>query len=252
MEKKRSKITVRRQNYRTKFSGNFILYVEGRNTEPSYFELLKRTNCKVCPVTVKGSGISKCVDFVKEAQRKYDKLSETQRKKYTQRWLVFDYDGHNDFEEGVKLGRSYGFNVAFSSMCIEYWFVLHFQNHDGQPIPMNGKSHSKAQIEIINKHIEAYNKKFKASIPLYDDTSKVIEEEFFELMLAIDPVTHNRRIEDACLRAESIHSLKRKSGQEFSESVTNLYQLLIELGVFVKVKEMTKGKSEVERWRLSI
>lgn len=251
MAKRRTKTEISRKGTRSKFAGNFILYVEGRNTEPSYFDLLKRANCKVCPVTIKGSGISKCVDFVNNAKAKYDKIPEKQKKKYAQRWLVFDYDGHSDFDAGIKLGRSLGFNVAFSSMCIEYWFVLHFQQHDGTPIPLKGTSHSKAQIEIINRHIKAYNKKNGASVPLYDDSSKVIEESFFELMMAVDPNTHNRRVEDACSRAESIHNTKKVNGQEFSESVTSMYQLLIELGVLTKKKEIKNGE-KVEVWRVSM
>lgn len=41
--------------------------------------------------------------------------------------MIFDYDGHDDFWDAIKFARKNGFQVAFSSMCIEYWFVLHFE-----------------------------------------------------------------------------------------------------------------------------
>ncbi len=115
-------------------------------------------------------------------------------------------------------------------MCIEYWFLLHFQDQDGSPIPMIGDSHSKAQIQAINKHLGTYNKKAVVSVALYDADSKTVGEDFFELMLADDPVTHQSRIVTAFERAKSIHEHKLAIGAEFNESVTTMYQLLLALG----------------------
>ena len=89
------------------------------------------------------------------------KGSKEEKEKYSGKWMIFDYDGHDDFWDAIKFARKNGFQVAFSSMCIEYWFVLHFENHDGNPIPIKEGSHSKAQIEMINKYIGQYNKKNK-------------------------------------------------------------------------------------------
>ena len=52
-----------------------------------------------------------------------------------------------------------------------------------------------------------------------------------ELMLSIDPNTKHRRIEDAFERAKKIHDSKKGNGCEFDESVTTIYELLLELGV---------------------
>ena len=49
----------------------------------------------------------------------------------TIKWLVYDCDGHEDFADSVKVAREYGFRVAFSQ----------------------------AQIDLVNKAIELYNKK---------------------------------------------------------------------------------------------
>ena len=51
------KAVTSRKNQGTRKVNKVILYCEGRNTEPSYFELLKRNNCKVVPVVVPGHGI---------------------------------------------------------------------------------------------------------------------------------------------------------------------------------------------------
>ena len=230
MARDHSHSNILRKNQNTKKPQKILLYVEGRNTEPSYFDLLKRSNCTQIPVPVRGRGIGACVDFVNEAMGKYNSLPAKGKAKYKQKWLVFDNDGHDDFAEGVKLARQNGFRVAFSNMCIEYWFMLHFYNHDGTAIPLKGNSHSKAQIEEINKFIERYNKKNNANIKSYDEESKQVEEDFFDLMLAIDPTTHHHRIVDACQRAKTIHQVKRRDGAEFQESVTTMYELMEELG----------------------
>ena len=65
----------------------------------------------------------------------------------------------------------------------------------------------------------------------YNIGSKKVEEDFFELMLAIDPVTNNRRIVDAYQRAKRIHASKKNNGAEYIESVTTMYDLLAQIGV---------------------
>lgn len=225
------KAVTSRKNQGTRKVNKVILYCEGRNTEPSYFELFKKNNCKVVPVVVPGHGIGSCVEFVEEANKKYNCLSKVQRNKYSQKWLVYDCDGHEDFAVSIKIARKYGFRVAFSNMCIEYWFVLHFYDMDGQPIPMKGFSHSQSQIDLVNKAIELYNKKALVKVKLYDSESKAVEEDFFELMMAFHPETHNQRLVDAYNRAKAIHETKKVQGAEFTESVTTMYELIKELGV---------------------
>ena len=225
------KAVTSRKNQGTRKVNKVILYCEGRNTEPSYFELFKKNNCKVVPVVISGHGIGSCVEFVEEANKKYNCLSKVQRNKYSQKWLVYDCDGHKDFAVSIKIARKYGFRVAFSNMCIEYWFVLHFYDMDGQPRPMKGFSHSQAQIDLVNKAIELYNKKASVKVKLYDSESKAVEEDFFELMMAFHPETHNQRLVDAYNRAKAIHETKKVQGAEFTESVTTMYELIKELGV---------------------
>ena len=231
MARNHSKTVTLRRNQATRKVNKVILYCEGRNTEPSYFDLLKRNNCKIVPVVVPGHGIGSCVDFVEEANKKYNCLPKTQRDKYSQKWLVYDCDGHCDFAESIQKARGYGFRVAFSNMCIEYWFVLHFYDMDGQSIPMKGNSHSQAQIDLVNKAISLYNRNAPVKVELYDCGSKVVKEDFFDLMMAINPTTNNQRLVDACNRAKEIHNKKKNQGCEFTESVTTLYELMKELGV---------------------
>ena len=237
MNHKNRKDSYKRATGKVKPPRQFILYVEGRNTEKSYFDLLKKANCKVIPVTKRGQGISKCVDFVNDSDKAWKSLPKEEKAKYDKRWLVFDADGRVDFDEGIKLARSKKFEVAFSNMCIEYWFLLHFYNHDGSAIPMIKDSHSAAQIKKINDFIKKYNKKAESPIAEYDSGSKKVEEDFFDLMMAIDPASKKSRIVLAFERAKDIHEVKKLNGAEFSESVTTMYELLLELGIIEKQKK---------------
>lgn len=237
MNHKDRKNSYKRTASKVKSPRQFILYVEGRNTEKSYFDLLKKTNCKVIPVTKRGQGIAKCVDFVNDSDKAWNSLPKNEKDKYDQKWLVFDADGRDDFYEGIKLAREKKFCVAFSNMCIEYWFMLHFYDHDGSKIPMIGASHSAAQIKKLNDFIRKYNKKAPLSIAEYDSGSKKVEDDFFDLMMAIDPETQKSRIVTAFERARSIHEMKKMNGAEARESVTTIYELLFELGVIEKTKD---------------
>ena len=244
MDHKKRKNSYKRSPGRNSSTKQYILFVEGRNTEKSYLDLLKKANCKIMPVTRRGHGISSCVDFVNESEQRWKTMPTEEKAKYDKRWLVFDDDGRADFAEGIKLARDKGFGVAFSSMCIEYWFLLHFENHNGAAIPMVNDSHSETQIRKINKYITAYNKKAKSPIALYDDGSKTVEEDFFDLMMADDPVSKKSRIVAAFERAKAIHESKKAMGAEFRESVTNMYELMLALGVIEKKKE---GQYELYR-----
>lgn len=243
MARRHSKTSLKRKNVQSRVPAKFIIYVEGKNTEPSYLKLL-RTNSKVIPHPVEGKGIGSCEQFVETSNKAYNNLSSSERAKYSQKWLMFDYDGHEDFANAIKQAWKYGFRVAFSSMCIEYWFMLHFVDHDGAPIPLEGNSHSQAQINRINRSIKAHNRATGQNVQLYDVDTKKVEEDFFELMMAIDPVTHNRRVIDACNRAKSIHKRKKQDGAEFSESVSNMYELMIELGVVIETNNELSLRNE--------
>ena len=62
--------------------------------------------------------------YVREAQLYLEKYG------YSESWAVFDKDNHNPKydEEAFNMEKSIpGLNIAFSSFCIEEWFLMHFE-----------------------------------------------------------------------------------------------------------------------------
>ena len=93
MGRNHSKAVTSRRSPGTRKVNNVILYCEGRNTEPNYFDLLKKNNCKVVPVIVRGHGIGSCLDFVEEANKKYkipvDKTLEIAQNLYEKKYITY-------------------------------------------------------------------------------------------------------------------------------------------------------------------
>lgn len=112
----------------------FVVFSEGRNTEPSYFKALANTLSHVLvklkiyggegtPATLAGTAIS----YIRGTSRRRD-LSSFE--KSDQVWIVFDRDEHPKVKETIDNYRRSGLNVAYSNPCFELWLILHYQDFD--------------------------------------------------------------------------------------------------------------------------
>lgn len=169
-------------------------------------------------------------------------------------WFVFDDDGRNNVDKVInsivynKLNKK-PLCLAYSSICIEYWILLHFRNHNGSKIYQNtDSSYSKRLIKMIDSEIDKCNKYRKNQIPSYSKSNEWLEDNFkFFLennednpLRFLEP---KPRIVEAFVRAKKIHEAKIASGNEFEESVTTFYKLLEYLGV-VYYKEVIQDPDD--------
>lgn len=60
--------------------------------------------------------------------RKRVKLAAKDRNNYDAVWLFFDNDRWPQLAEAFGVIRKDGFHIAYTSICIEHWFILHFEN----------------------------------------------------------------------------------------------------------------------------
>ncbi|EOZ99969.1 hypothetical protein A33Q_0269 [Indibacter alkaliphilus LW1] len=63
-----------------------------------------------------------------EEALKRKRKARKDRNNYDSVWLFFDHDNWPQLEAAFRIVDSEGFCIAYSAMCIEHWFILHFEN----------------------------------------------------------------------------------------------------------------------------
>ncbi len=114
----------------------FILFTEGRNTEPGYFEALSRhlggalieleiIKAAGVPMTIAQSAATRAK--VRKGRSSFDETDKV--------WAVFDRDDHHKVDEAIAKCRGAKVGVAYSNPCFELWLILHreeFHKPDGR------------------------------------------------------------------------------------------------------------------------
>lgn len=193
---------------------SILIICEGENTEPSYFNQFRITSAKVKSV---GEGYN-TVSLVNRA------LALSQQGNNDQVWCVFDKDDFNDsdFNAAIQIAVANNFGIAYSNQSFEYWLILHFNDHQG------GGMHRNSYNDKINEHL----KPFKVT---YDGNgTKLIEEDFFELLDGIDDKTSRKRAELAIDRAERNYNHFDHANPAREESSTTVFRLVRELLKYVE------------------
>jgi len=125
---------LRRTTGKVSAKRKFILYCEGKNTEPDYFDALRRlcSGTLIEIETVGGAGVPKTL-----AERAAERAKLLKRSRKTKLdsfehadevWAVFDRDEHPHFDEAVNQCHENGVQVARSNPCFEVWLILHFED----------------------------------------------------------------------------------------------------------------------------
>lgn len=188
---------------------SILIVCEGENTEPSYFNQFRLSSAKVTPV---GEGYN-TISLV------YRALELSQQGSFDQVWCVFDKDDFNeqDFNDAIQIAKSNNFGVAYSNQGFEYWLILHFNDHQG------GGMHRNDYHDKINSLLKPYKVKYDGN------GSKIVEEDFFELLDGIDEKTKNKRVDLAIARAERNDKQFDHTNPARKESSTTVFKLVLEL-----------------------
>jgi len=212
-KKRRGALTLERNERGVKpLLPTILIVCEGENTEKSYFEQFR---LPTVTLEVVGKGYN-TLTLVKEAIR----LSGL--KAYEQVWCVFDKDSFpkQDFNAAVDLCIHQGFGAAYSNQAFEYWLILHFNDHQGTPMDR------KLYAGTLNKLLKSFG-------VAYDKESKIITEQFFEVLMSKDLSKNEARVNLAISRAikNSEHFLDKAPADR--ESSTTVYKLVGELLKFM-------------------
>ncbi|MBA3900375.1 MAG: RloB domain-containing protein [Bacteroidetes bacterium] len=66
-------------------------------------------------------------NLAKEAKKRKEKARK-EGNPFDKVWLFFDNDNWPQLKEAFEIIHREGFQIAYSSICIEHWFILHFEN----------------------------------------------------------------------------------------------------------------------------
>lgn len=127
---RRGSSPVRRATRRQRFEKDRVLIVcEGKETEPNYFDFLRRSSVVKDRYDVKLiPGRGNPVETLHAAIRQIQRISH-QEFSYEHKWCVFDVETavrHELVREACALALRYEFNVCLSNPAFEIWYVLHF------------------------------------------------------------------------------------------------------------------------------
>jgi hypothetical protein len=107
--------------------------------------------------------------LVQEAHRR-ERNAIKERNAYDTIWLFFDNDNWPQLGEAFTLIYKYGYRIAYTSICIEHWFILHFE-HTGRSFN-NGEE----AVRYLNRLWPQYHKtKVNAFAVLKDRLEAAIE-----------------------------------------------------------------------------
>ena len=109
---------------------NYLIVCEGKQTEPNYFNGLKKkinekyankVDVLIPSIEVKGTG-KNTTDLVNHT----DKFVNYSNKRYGQVWVVFDKDDYSN-DQFDKAIRTCDYNVAWSNPNFELWILSHLK-----------------------------------------------------------------------------------------------------------------------------
>jgi hypothetical protein len=159
-----------KRNAPTKTVGKKILIAcEGKQTEPKYFSAIRQdlrlTTVQVLILPHDGTDPLSVVNAVLEA-RKDKKREKTWFDDQDSAWAVFDGDEHiannrPNWCQAIQIAKSQKINLAITNPSIEFWYLIHFQDHSAIIARDKAKDRLKQHIPNYDKARCYYPEKLK-------------------------------------------------------------------------------------------
>ena len=143
-----------------------LIFCEGK-TERLYLLGLKNSLSRAIQrdieITITNAKSSEPITIIKELLQKI-KIAKQEKQAYKEIWMVFDDDNRTNLNAVFQFLKKERIKPAYSSISIEFWFILHFEKTNKQ----------------FAKHEDAY--KYLCSLkPDYEKTKPDLWEDFKEL-----------------------------------------------------------------------
>ncbi len=203
MKTRNDRFRLRRDKPELDPKRRFTIYCEGKNTEPGYFEAIRRIHRNSLLVIHPDVGVPKTIAERAVRELKQGRPARERRRRKSQFaardevWAVFDRDEHPGFEDAIRRCQQNRIRVGASNPCFELWLVLHDQDYNA-PVRSD-------QIQSILSQIRPEYRRRR---------SKVLD--FDALVL---------RVIDAEGRAERQLELRKSVGDPFGNPSTRVGKL---------------------------
>ncbi len=205
--------TVRQEKNERSIKNTFLIYCEGKNTEPTYFKSFPVTTDTEVKAIGLGRSKTALVQKVLELTESIEKDAEQQI------WIVFDRDikydnvsqGNQDFNEAIQLAQQNNLKCAYSNDCFELWFVLHDE-----------------LMESALHRTQLYKKLSTKLNCNYEKDGKSID--FAKSLYAISLPN----IENATRNAQKLHQVHGDAAYHEQNPCTTVYQLVEELNNVIR------------------
>jgi len=181
----------------------FLIVCEDDKSAPNYFEALKKHfSLSATSVQVAGSGgktqpiqvVERAVELKKSAAS-----PKSGTVPFDQVWCVIDGDYGDKINNARAKARANRVKLAISTMCFEYWVLLHFEESDSSTMDCDALVRS-----LKSKHLPQYE---KGTCDFHDIV---------------------KCVRDACKRAEKLRKpgIKRRELPEIQNPCSEVYKLV--------------------------
>ena len=140
----------------------YLIVTEGKKTEPSYFEALKRrlhlSNVEVHVRHPEATDPKSLTDeAIRLDQRRRREAKQDYGVRYDEVWVVYDLEKPNGdrrrlHKEQQSRQKAQGISVAVSDPSFEFWYLLHFESTTGS------LADGKSGIKRLKRHWPEYEK----------------------------------------------------------------------------------------------
>lgn len=204
----------------------FHIFCEGKNTEPDYINGFKEHyySEKRRVIIVEDAKKNTPIQLVEEALKA--KKSALDHDVF---WVVFDRESvikytHKDHIRAAELATSNNINIAISTVCFEYWILLHFKYTTTAYEKCDDVWKSAIFKKLLSEYgIKDYKKEKKSSK---------------ELFTLLQPLLYNA-IENA--ERANVHALKSadpgKENPTYLSAYSNVHELLIDIKNFIDMSQ---------------
>lgn len=112
----------------------FLLYCEGRETEPSYFKgLMNFLRSSLIEIEIgeqqkDPKGLVELAKAHREEARRAARREKDESLLYDEVWCVFDVDEHARLNDAIQQASALSIDLAISNPRFELWLLIHFRD----------------------------------------------------------------------------------------------------------------------------